>query len=49
MRLKTRGKVQSSLPGKGMGIQFNIEDETQRNQLGEIIDFLAAGASLQQE
>jgi CheY-like chemotaxis protein len=49
MRLKTRGKVQSSLPGKGMGVQFTIEDSEQRGQLGEIIEFLAAGASLRQQ
>jgi CheY-like chemotaxis protein len=49
MKLRTQGKVQSSLPGKGMGVQFKIEDQEQRNQLGEIIEFLAAGASLRQE
>ena len=46
MRLKTQGKVQSSLPGKGMGLQFKIEDKAERAQLDEIIEFLAAGASL---
>ena len=49
MRLQTRGKVRSSLPGKGMGVQFKIEDDEQRRQLREIIEFLAAGASMRQE
>jgi CheY-like chemotaxis protein len=49
MRLRTRGKVLSSLPGKGMGVQFKIEDDAQRDQLGEITEFLAAGASLRQD
>jgi hypothetical protein len=46
MRLQTRGQVQSSLPGKGMGVQFVIEDEKQRDQITQIVEFLAAGSSL---
>jgi CheY-like chemotaxis protein len=46
MRLQTRGKVQSSLPGKGMGVQFVIEDQKQRDQINQIVEFLAVGSSL---
>ena len=46
MKLRTRGKVKSSLPGKGMGVQFNIENGEQREQLNQIVEFLATGASL---
>ncbi len=46
MKLRTRGKVQTSMRGKGMGVQFNIEDAEQRNQLSQILEFLAAGSSL---
>jgi hypothetical protein len=46
MRLQTRGQVQSSLPGKGMGVQFVIEDQKQRDQISQIVEFLAAGSSL---
>lgn len=45
-RLQTQGKVKSSLPGKGMGVQFAIENDTQREQLHQIVEFLATGASL---
>ncbi len=48
MRLRTRGKVQSSLPGKGMGVQFVIEDPEQRDHISQIVEFLATGSSLQQ-
>jgi len=48
VRLQTRGKVKSSLPGKGMGVQFDIENDAQREQLHQIVEFLAAGASLRQ-
>ena len=46
MRLQTRGNVQSSLPGKGMGVQFVIEEQDQREQITQIVEFLASGASL---
>ena len=46
MRLRTRGKVQSSLAGKGMGVQFNIDSAEQKEQLTQIVEFLAAGSSL---
>ena len=46
MRLRTTGKVKSSLTGKGMGVQFNIESSEQREQLKQIVEFLAAGSSL---
>jgi hypothetical protein len=46
MKLRTRGKVKSSLPGKGMGVQFDIESDQQREQLNQIVEFLATGASL---
>jgi CheY-like chemotaxis protein len=46
LRLQTRGRVKSSLPGKGMGVQFEISGEEQRQQLHQILEFLAAGASL---
>lgn len=49
MRLRTQGKVLSSLPGKGMGIQFQIEDQAERSHLDQIIEFLAAGATLRPE
>ncbi len=45
-RLRTQGKVQSSLPGKGMGVQFQIDDPAQQEQLRQIVEFLAAGSSL---
>jgi len=48
MKLKTRGKVQSSLPGKGMGVQFVIETQEQRDQIAQIVEFLASGSSLRQ-
>jgi CheY-like chemotaxis protein len=46
MRLQTRGKVQSSLPGKGMGVQFVTEDRQERDQISQIVEFLASGSSL---
>jgi CheY-like chemotaxis protein len=46
MRLRTCGKVQSSQSGKGMGIQFNIENDEQRHQINQIVEFLAVGSSL---
>jgi CheY-like chemotaxis protein len=45
-RLQTSGRVRSSLPGKGMGVQFGIEDPEQRAQINEIVEFLASGSSL---
>ncbi len=45
IRLRTRGKVQSCQPGRGMGVQFNFEDDEQRHQLRQIVEFLAAGSS----
>ena len=48
IRLQTQGKVQSSLPGKGMGVQFDIKSEAQREQLQQIIGFLSTGPRLQQ-
>jgi CheY-like chemotaxis protein len=46
IRLRTRGMVQSSQPGKGMGVQFNIDNDAQRDQLRQIVEFLAAGTNL---
>jgi CheY-like chemotaxis protein len=45
IRLKTRGKVQSCHPGRGMGVQFSFENDEQRQQLRQIVEFLAAGSS----
>jgi PilZ domain len=47
-RLRTRGQVKSALPGKGMGVQFDIENDAQREHLHQIVEFLATGASLRQ-
>jgi CheY-like chemotaxis protein len=48
-RLMTRGKVQSCHPGKGMGVQFSIENEEHRGQLRQIVEFLAAGAATRKD
>ena len=48
LRFRTQGEVKSSQPGKGMGIQFRIDDETQRDQVNQIVEFLAAGSSLRE-
>lgn len=48
MRLRTQGQVQSSLPGKGMGVQFVMEYPEQREQILQIVEFLATGSSLRQ-
>jgi len=45
IRLRTSGKVQSCHPGRGMGVQFSFENDEQRRQLRQIVEFLAAGSS----
>jgi len=44
LRLKLHGTVRSSHPGTGMGLQFTFENEEQRRQLQQIVQFLAAGS-----
>jgi len=48
LKFRTQGEVKSSQPGKGMGIQFKIEDEAQRDQVNQIVEFLAVGSSLRE-
>jgi CheY-like chemotaxis protein len=42
MKLRLRGKVQSSHPGYGMGILFELNTKEQRGNVDKLIDFVAA-------
>ena len=42
MKLRLRGTVQSSHPGYGMGILFELNTKEQRGNVDKLIDFVAA-------
>jgi CheY-like chemotaxis protein len=49
IRVKTKGKVQSSHQGRGVGVQFSFENDEQRRQLRQIVEFLAAGSPVRNQ
>jgi len=42
MKLRLRGAVQSTHPGYGMGILFELNTKEQRERVKKLFDFVAA-------